>query len=89
MWIKRRQIYISLLERRKGKKKNNGNLKRLARRHQIRRPFSLSEQEIKIRLEVCDKKLNYFRKHGHRYWKKHLLQQSEIAMRKGRPEVER
>jgi hypothetical protein len=87
IWIKRRQIYVSLLEYRRGKKKNKGNLKRLARKQQIRSPFSLSIEEIMIRLNVCEKQIAYFRENGHRYRKKHLLHRVEVARKAGKEEA--
>ena len=55
MWIKRKQIYTSLLDYRRGKVKKKGNLLRQARRQQISRPLSLSMREIKVKLEVCER----------------------------------
>jgi len=46
IWIKRKQIYQSLLEYRQGRHKNIGNLKRAARKQQIKKAFSLSIDEI-------------------------------------------
>ena len=83
MWIKRKQIYQSLLEYRLGKRKNKGTLKRAARRQRIRSPFQLSQQEIEIRLRVCEKQLDHFRTSGQRYRKKHLLNRAEIARKGG------
>ena len=82
-WIKRKQIYQSLLEYRLGKRKNKGTLKRAARRQRIRSPFQLSQQEIEIRLRVCEKQLDHFRTSGQRYRKKHLLNRAEIARKGG------
>jgi len=38
--------------------------------------FQISIEELKIRLEMCDERSNYF-------WKKHLLQRVEVARREG------
>jgi hypothetical protein len=73
MWIKRGQIDQSLLEYRQGKRKNRGNLKRAARRQQIRKPFSLSNDEIYARLKVCETKNEYYKVSGDRCRHKHLL----------------
>ncbi len=43
--------------------------------------------ELKMRLEVCKERNNYFRKHGPRYQKKHLLKRVELAREKGRDEA--
>jgi hypothetical protein len=62
-------------------------LKRAARRNGIQHPFKIFKEELKIRLEMCDKRNNYFRKNGSRYRKKHLLQSAEVAQREGRDEA--
>jgi hypothetical protein len=88
IWIKREQIYNSLLQYKLGNKnKNRGNLKRAARRNGIQHPFQISTEELKIRLEMCDERNNYFRENGSRYRKKHLLQRVEVARREGRHEA--
>jgi hypothetical protein len=46
IWIRRVQVYYSLLRYHKGKIRNRGNLKRAARRCNIPNPFNLSIQEI-------------------------------------------
>jgi hypothetical protein len=46
IWIRRAQVYYSLLRYRKGKIKNVGNLKRAARRCNISNPLGLSAGEI-------------------------------------------
>ena len=80
---------MSLLEYRWGKIKKRINLKRLARRHQIRRPFSLSTQEIKVRLEAGENQLAYFREHRYCYRKKHLFRQMEVARKAGKHDAAR
>jgi hypothetical protein len=40
--------------------------------------------ELKTRLEVCEERNNYFREHGPRYPKKHLLKRVEVARQEGR-----
>ena len=69
--IKRKQIYNSLLQFKLEKNKNRGNLKRAARRNGIQRPFQISTEELKICLEMCNERNNYFRKNRSRYRKKH------------------
>jgi hypothetical protein len=43
--------------------------------------------ELKTRLEVCKEHNNYFREHGPRYQKNHLLKRVEIAREEGRDEA--
>ena len=84
IWIKREQIYKSLLEYQFGRNKNRGNLKRAARKQGIKSPFQISVAELRARLEVCGERNNYFREHGHRYRKQHLLKRVEVAKQEGR-----
>jgi len=87
IWIKREQIYKSLMEYQLGRNKNRGNLKRAARKQGIKEPFQITMAELKARLEVCDERNNYFREHGPQYQKKHLLKRVEIARQEGWDEV--
>ncbi len=70
IWIKREQIYRSLVEYHLDRNKNRGNLKRAVQRQGIKKPFEISIAELKTRLEVCGERNNYFREHGPRYQKK-------------------
>jgi len=79
LWIKREQIYRSLVEYKLGQSKNRGNLKQAARIQKIKHPFRISLAWMKIHLEVCKEHNDYFRKHGKRYRKKHLLKRAGIA----------
>ena len=74
IWIKREQIYKSLLEYQLGRNKNRGNLKRAARKQGIKEPFQITIN-------------NYFREHGPQYRKKHLLKRVEVARQEGRDEA--
>ncbi len=64
IWIKREQIYKSLMEYQRGRNKNRGNLKRAARKQGIKEPFQIARAELKIRLDICMERNNYFREHG-------------------------
>jgi hypothetical protein len=72
VWIRRTQVYRSLLRYHNGQIQNKGNLKRTARRCGIERCFHLTVEEIALRLKVCIKRCDYFRKNGKKYRKKHL-----------------
>lgn len=52
-WIRRIQVYRALLQWRAGRRKNMGNLKRLARRVGISEPFQKSVIELNLRLKAC------------------------------------
>ncbi len=62
LWIKRAQVYRSLLRFHAGKIRNRGNLKRSARRCNIPDAFFLTIEEIYLRLKACVKKCNYYLK---------------------------
>ena len=71
-WIRRAQVYRSVLRYHAGKIGNRANLKRAARRCGISSPLRLSLEEVRARLKVCKEKCNYYKKHGHRHRRKHL-----------------
>ncbi len=87
IWIKREQIYKSLVAYHLGRNKNRGNLKRAARKQGIQNPLEIPMAELKTRLEICKERNNYFRENGPRYRKKHLLKRAEIAREEGRDEA--
>jgi hypothetical protein len=55
-----------------GKFGNRGNLKRTAHQCGIEGCFQLTVEEILMRLKVCIKRCDYFRKNGGQYRRKHL-----------------
>jgi hypothetical protein len=72
LWIRRTQVYRSLLRYHQGHIRNRGNLKRTAWRCGILQCFSIPIEGILLRLKVCVEKCGYFRKHGKQYRRKHL-----------------
>ena len=86
-WIKQEQIYRSLVEYKQGRIKNRGNLKRAARVQGIKKPFQISRAQLRINLEVCEERNDYFCKHGARFRKKHLLTRAGKAKEEGREEA--
>lgn len=60
-WIRRAQVYRSILWFRGGKIRNLGNHTRAARRCGIRKLMKMSLQEIRTRLRVCKDECNYFK----------------------------
>ena len=71
-WIRRAQVYHSILRYHARKIRNRGNLKRAAKRFGISRPLRMPLAEVRLWLKECKKKCNYFRKHGHRHRRRHL-----------------
>ena len=59
-WIRRAQVYRSILRFHSKRIKNNSTLKRSARRCRIRNPLSIPLSEVRARLKVCKEKCNYF-----------------------------
>ena len=72
LWIRRTQVYQSLLRYHRGLIRNRGNLKRMARRCRILQCFSIPIKDILQRIKVCIEQCDYFWKHGQQYWRKHL-----------------
>ena len=79
LWIKRAQVYRSLLRFHAGKIRNRGNLKRSARWCDIPDAFFLTIEEIYLRLKACVKKCNYYRKNGKYHRRKHLYLRLDAA----------
>ena len=79
LWIRRVQIFYSLLRYHKDKIKNRGNLKRAARRFNIPNPFQLSIEEIAQRLTVCKQECTFYQEHGKRFRQKTLRKLEKIA----------
>ena len=88
VWIRRGQVYESLIKRLDGKIWNKSNLRRSAQRCGITKPFQLQRKEIQQRIEVCEEKCQYFRRHGHRYRRKHLQNRLSVARQKKNRVVE-
>jgi hypothetical protein len=60
LWIRQSQVHRSLLRWHAGKIRNRGNLQRTSGRCQIKAPFQLSVEDIKLRLWICKEKCEYF-----------------------------
>ncbi len=82
-WIRRLQVYRSLLRNVRGGTCNRGNARRAALRAGIEFPFSLSEAEILARMEVCSTHCEYYQHHGAAYRKRHLNDRLEKAKETG------
>ncbi len=74
LWIRQCQVYHSLLRWHAGKIRNRGNLKHTAQRCRIDAHFFLMVEELRLRLEICKQKCNYFWKHGKWHHRQHLNQ---------------
>ena len=72
IWIRRVQVYYSLLRYHQGRIKNQENLKRAARRCNIPNPLSLLVQDILTRLKECKRECTFYQEHRQRFHRKHL-----------------
>ena len=88
VWIRRRQVYVSLLRRLEGKIRNRSNLRRSAQRCGIAKPLRLTKGEILQRLRICEEKCKYFARHGHRYRREHLMKRLSVAKERHNREAE-
>ena len=88
VWIRRKQVFESLLRYKRGKIRNKSNLRRAALRCGIKRALQLKWKEIKERLKVCEEKCDYFSRHGASYRKRHLQNRLEIARSKNNRKAE-
>ena len=89
LWIKCCQFYRSLLRFWAGRKKNRGNLKKAARRCKISNPFSLTPEEISMRLRECKNRLKHFKIHSQKYRTQHLQRRLDAAKDAGDDEAEK
>jgi len=60
LWIRQTQVYRSLLRWHNEKIRNYSNLRRTAKRSQIKVPFQLTIDDIKRCLVICKEKCDYF-----------------------------
>ena len=82
LWIRRVQVYYSILRYHKGRVTNRGNLTRAARRCNIPHSLSLTIAEIYDRLKECKRECIFFQEHGKRFCRKHLNAQLRLAQEK-------
>ena len=78
-WIRRKMVYNSLLLLRQGRKKNKGNITRMACGVGISRPMHLSVEEIRTGLQVCKSKCKDLPKTGWLLRQQHLKAQCDSA----------
>ena len=73
-WIRRLQVYKSLLGFLHGKGRNRGNLRRAAYRAGIPQPFRLREVDILARIQICEEHCSYYKSNGKPH-RRRLLQE--------------
>ena len=87
IWIRRAQVYYSLLRYCKGKIKNVGNLKRAARRCNISNPLGLSAGGIAARVEECKRECKFYQEHGKQFRAQHLTMRLRLALERADEEA--
>jgi hypothetical protein len=83
IWVRRMQVYKSLLRYYQGCIRNRANLRWTARRCGILNCLQIPVESLLQRIKVCHEKCSYFRKHGWRYPTKHLHSCANAARDRG------
>lgn len=81
VWIRRVQVYKSLLCYHAGKLRNKSNLKRAAQRCGIRHPLHISIRALYEHLKKARSKCKYFEMHDKRHRREHLHNRLKKARR--------
>ena len=87
LWLRRAQVYQSLLKYHKGKIRNVGNLKRAARGCNIKKCMKLSVAQIFEKLKYCESQCEYYKRHGRKYRFQHLNNRVKAAEQRGDEEA--
>jgi hypothetical protein len=87
IWIRCAQVYYSLLKLHRGKIRNKGNLKWVARRCNILNPLGLSIPETLQRVEECKRECQFYLEHGKQFRARHLNKCLCLAQEKGDKEA--
>ena len=87
-WIRRLQVYKSLLGFLHGKGRNRGNLRRAAYRAGIPQPFQLREADILARIKICEEHCAYYKANGKQHRRRLLQEKARHAKEMGDTKVE-
>ncbi len=87
IWIRRAQVYYSIIQWHKGQIWNKGNLKRAARRCNIQNPMRLSMAEVLLRVEECKRECKFYQENGKRFRAKHLNKWMRLAQERNNEEA--
>jgi hypothetical protein len=79
IWIRRVQVYYSIIRWHKGQIQNRWNLKRAARRCNIQNPMGLSMAEVLLRVDECKRECKFYQENGKRFRTKHLNGRMHLA----------
>ena len=88
-WIRRLQVYKSLLGFLHGKGRNRGNLRRAAYRAGILQPFRLREVDILAQIQICEEHCcSYYKSNGKTHRRLLLQERARNAKEKGDTKAE-
>ena len=79
IWIRRAQVYYSIIRWHKGLIWNKGNLKRAARRCNIQNPMGLSMDKVLQQFEECKQECKFYQENGKWFQAKHLNEWMRLA----------
>ena len=79
IWIRRAQVYYSIIRWHKGLIWNKGNLKRAARRCNIQNTMGSSMAEVLKWVEECKRECKFYQENGKRFRTKHLNKRMRLA----------
>jgi hypothetical protein len=83
IWMRRAQVYCSIIQFHKGKIRNKGNLKWAARRCTILNLFGFSMSEILTRLEGCKSECKFYQENSKQFRAAHFNKQLHLAQKRG------
>jgi len=87
-WIRRLQVYRSLLGFYNGNGKNRGNLRRAAHRAGIPDPFRLSAEDIRTRMKICQDHCKFYKTNGKPTRRQYLQERARQAKERGEEKAE-
>ncbi len=87
IWIRRAQVYYSIIQWHKGQIRNKGNLKRAARRCNIQNALGLSMAKVLQRVEECKRECKFYQENGEWFRAKHLNERMILDQEPGDEEA--
>ncbi len=87
IWIRRAQVYYSIIQCHKGQIRNKGNLKRAARRCNIQNALGLSMAKVLQQVEECKQECKFYQENGKQFRVKHLNKRMRLAQEHGDEEA--
>ncbi len=79
IWIRRAQVYYSIIQWHKGQIWNKGNLNRAARRCNIQNPMGMSMAGVLLRVKECKQECKFYQENEKWFQAKHLNKRMRLA----------